>query len=60
MAAPKNMTPEDRIERARKAGIAGQTPEALAQRLVRHWPELSQQQKHTVRVLLRPIVRSSS
>jgi hypothetical protein len=56
---PKNMTPEQRIERARKAGQARQKPEYLAQKLVRDWPELTAAQKHTVRVLLRPIVRNT-
>jgi hypothetical protein len=52
-------TREQRIERARKGGQAAQQPETYAQKLVRDWPELTAAQKHTVRVLLRPIVRNT-
>jgi len=39
------LTDQQHAERARKAGKAGQTPEARAQRLVRDWPSLSLDQK---------------
>jgi hypothetical protein len=45
MAAPKNMTPEQRIERARKAGQASIAPEVLANRLVKHWSEYTPEQQ---------------
>jgi xanthine/CO dehydrogenase XdhC/CoxF family maturation factor len=53
-------TPEWRRERARKAGQAAQSPETLAYRLVKDWPELTAAQKHTVRVLLRPVIGKGS
>jgi phage terminase small subunit len=59
MAASTTLTPEQRTERARKAGYAAQSPETLASRLVKDWPELTDAQKHAVRVLLRPIVRNT-
>ena len=45
MAAPKNMTPEQRTERARKAGQASVAPEVLAKRLARNWGGLTEQQQ---------------
>ena len=56
--APK--TAAKRTERARKAGLAAQTPEAHAQKLVRDWPELTAEQKHTVRALLRPVIKGAA
>jgi hypothetical protein len=56
MAASTTLNPEQRIERARKAGKAAQSPETLANRLVKDWPTLSAEQKNTVRTALRPVI----
>ncbi|MCZ2824193.1 MULTISPECIES: hypothetical protein [unclassified Modestobacter] len=53
--ATSTLTPEQRTERARKAGQASQAPEVLAARLVRDWPTLTADQRHTLRAMLRPI-----
>jgi hypothetical protein len=60
VAAATSLTPEQRIERARKAGQAAQQLEPLAARLVRDWPTLTPEQRHALRALLRPITRSGS
>jgi hypothetical protein len=60
MAAATRMTPEQRIERARKAGIAAQSPETHAKNLVRDWPALTAEQKSTISQLLRPVVGGSN
>jgi hypothetical protein len=59
MAAPKNMTPEQRIARARKAGQASVAPEVLANRLTKHWPEYNSEQRYAVKVELRKIMRNT-
>ena len=58
MAASTTLTREQRIERARKAGQAAQQPETLAARLVRDWPTLTPEQRHTLKAMLRPITRT--
>ena len=60
MAAPTTLNAEQRTERARKAGQASQAPEVLAARLVRDWPKLSTEQRHTLRTMLRPITRPTA
>ena len=60
MAASKTLTQEQRTARAAKAGKAAQSPETHAQKLVRDWPELTAEQKSTIRTLLRPVVRGSN
>ena len=52
--------PLTREERARKAGRAAQSPETLAAKLVRDWPTLSADQRHTLRAMLRPITGRTS
>ena len=59
MAAAPSLTPDQRAERARKAGQAAQRPETLALKLVRDWPILSPDQQHTLRALLRPVLRNA-
>lgn len=56
MAASTTLNAEARIDRARNAGKASQTPESHAQKLVRDWPALTEVQKDTVRTLLAPVV----
>jgi hypothetical protein len=56
MAASTSLNAEARIKRASKAGKAAQSPETLGRRLVRDWPELTPEQKNTLRTLLRPVV----
>jgi hypothetical protein len=56
MAASTTLNPEQRIERARKAGKAAQSPETLANRLVKDWPALSESQKSKIAQTLRPVV----
>jgi hypothetical protein len=60
VAASTTLTPEQRSDRARKAGQAAQQPETLAARLVRDWPSLTPEQRHTLRALLRPITRTGA
>lgn len=60
MAASTTLTPEQRRARSRKAGRAAQSPETLAARLVRDWPTLSADQRHTLRAMLRPITGRTS
>jgi hypothetical protein len=60
MNAPRNMTKEQRIERARKAGQASIAPEVLARRLTKHWAEYTSEQKYAVKVELRRVLQSSS
>ena len=56
MAASTSLNAEARINRARNAGKAAQSPETLGRRLVKDWPDLSPEQKNTLRTLLRPVV----
>jgi hypothetical protein len=53
-------TPLTNEQRARKAGKAAHSPEALAAKLVRDWPTLSAEQRHTLRAMLRPITRPTA
>lgn len=59
-ARPIPLTPEQRSERARKAGLVAQSPETLAARLVRDWPTLSLEQRRVLRALLQPVLRGDS
>ena len=56
MAASTTLTPEQRAERARKAGLTSHTPAVLAARIVATWPELDADQRAIVKTLLRPII----
>jgi hypothetical protein len=56
MAASKTLNSEQRIERARNAGKVAQSPETLANRLVKDWPALTAEQQNTVRTALRPVI----
>lgn len=53
MAASTRLSPEQRIERARNAGIASQSNDALIRRIVDRAPELTQDQLDTLAALLR-------
>lgn len=57
MAAPVRLTPEERLEVAKAAGLRSQSPEVLAAKLVRDWPAFTPDQQNTVRMLLGPLVR---
>ena len=50
---------EERVVNGRKGGYKSQTPEVLAAKIVRDWPELTENQKSTVRTMLRPVVRKT-
>jgi hypothetical protein len=47
---------EQRVINGRIGGIKSQTLEQQAQRIVKHWPELTPAQKSTISTLLRPVV----
>ena len=46
----------ERVLNGRIGGLKSQAPEVLAAKLVRDWPALTDTQKNTVRVLLRPLL----
>lgn len=52
--------PEWRRQRARNAGLASSSPEALARRLVAGWPKLTAEQRTRIRAVLRPVVAPDS
>jgi hypothetical protein len=56
MAASTTLNREQRTERARNAGKVAQSPETLANRLVRNWPTLTASQKATISTALRPVI----
>lgn len=54
MAASKTLSPEQRQERARKAGQAAQSLDAQVDRIVRNWPKLTDAQVAKLRQLFVP------
>lgn len=52
MAASKNLTPEQRIERARKAGAASHGPDRYIKALVRRASQLTEAHRDQLRDLL--------
>lgn len=57
---PAGMTPEEaeawRKARARRGGKASQNPTAWAQRIVKHWPDLSESTQSEVRSTLYRVI----
>jgi hypothetical protein len=57
VARPKSLTAEQMRENSRIGGIKSQSPEVLAAKIARDWPELTPEQKSVVRAVLRPVLR---
>lgn len=57
---PAGLTPAEakawRLARAQKAGKASQNPVAWADRIVKHWPELDDEVRTTVRSTLYRVI----
>ena len=58
MAAPKSLSPGQRRERARIAGLRSQSAEVLAAKIARDWPALTPSQKSLIRTVLTPVLRT--
>ena len=54
------LTSEQLRERSRNAARVQNDPVKQAAKLVANWPEYSEDQKSTIRIMLRPVVRSGS
>jgi hypothetical protein len=50
----------ERAVNGRIGGIKSQSLEQQAQRIVKHWPELTASQKSTIATMLRPVVGGSN
>jgi len=55
MAASKTLSPEQRVERARKAGRVAQSLDAQVDRIVKNWPKLTDEQIDKLRGLFVPV-----
>lgn len=60
MAASKTLTAEGRRERARKAGLASQSPRTYARSLAARWPALTEEQRAEVRAHLAPVLAEAA
>jgi hypothetical protein len=58
VAVPKSLSPEQRRENSRRGGIKSQSPEFLAAKIARDWPELTGAQKSIIRTILSPVLRT--
>lgn len=60
MAASTKLTREQRIERARKAGRAAQSPDAAVRRVIASLPKLTLEQIKALRDALPPVAAERS